>query len=327
MAADITDFAAIQHEDGIRIHNGGEPVGNDQRGAALHQLGEGFLHCPLGGGIQRAGGFIQQQDRRVFEYRPGDGKALALPAGKFHAQRPDLGIIALWHGHDEFVRMGGTRGGHDFLAAGWTAKLFEQLFARREGNFQGLMICLYAQDRLVAGFKANVAKNLYGEDGAINKAAIAQVVNRANFDRVKGLFDDAVAQGATVAAGGVLEADDLTVHPTMLTNVTPQMQILQEEIFAPVLPVMTYDDLDQVIGYIEARDKPLALYIYSNDESTVERVLQRTSSGGVTVNGVFTHYLENQLPFGGVNHSGTGSYHGYFGFKAFSHERAVYRHQ
>ena len=183
------------------------------------------------------------------------------------------------------------------------------------------------QDRLVAGFKANVAKNLYGEDGAINKAAIAQVVNRANFDRVKGLFDDAVAQGATVAAGGVLEADDLTVHPTMLTNVTPQMQILQEEIFAPVLPVMTYDDLDQVIGYIEARDKPLALYIYSNDESTVERVLQRTSSGGVTVNGVFTHYLENQLPFGGVNHSGTGSYHGYFGFKAFSHERAVYRHQ
>lgn len=182
------------------------------------------------------------------------------------------------------------------------------------------------QDRLVAGFKANVAKNLYGEQGAINKGAIAQIVNRPNFDRVKGLFDDAVAQGASVAAGGVLEADDLTVHPTMLTNVTPQMKILQEEIFAPVLPVMTYDSLDSVIGYIAARDKPLALYIYSDNEDTVERVLQRTSSGGVTVNGVFSHYLENQLPFGGVNHSGTGSYHGYFGFKAFSHERAVYRH-
>ena len=183
------------------------------------------------------------------------------------------------------------------------------------------------QDRLVAGFKANVARNLYGDDGAIRKDGIAQIVNPANFNRVKALFDDAVAQGATIAAGGVLESDDLTVHPTMLTGVTPQMKILQEEIFAPVLPVMTYETLDQAIGYIEARDKPLALYIYSPNEANVERVLARTSSGGVTINGVFSHYLENNLPFGGVNASGLGSYHGYFGFKAFSHERAVYRHQ
>jgi aldehyde dehydrogenase (NAD+) len=113
----------------------------------------------------------------------------------------------------------------------------------------------------------------------------------------------------------------------MLTGVTPQMKILQEEIFAPVLPVMTYDDLDQVISYIEARDKPLALYVYSDNQDNVRKVLDRTSSGGVTVNGVFSHYLENRLPFGGVNGSGMGSYHGHFGFKAFSHERAVYVHQ
>jgi aldehyde dehydrogenase (NAD+) len=182
------------------------------------------------------------------------------------------------------------------------------------------------QGRLVEAFKANVEKNLYA-GGALNKAAIAQIVNKGNFARVKSLVDDAVAQGATIVAGGELEEADLTVHPTMLTGVTPQMKILQEEIFAPVLPVMTYDNIDQVIGYIEARDKPLALYVYSNDESTVQKVLDRTSSGGVTVNGVFSHYLENRLPFGGVNGSGMGSYHGYFGFKAFSHERAVYRHQ
>ncbi|HEY6869023.1 MAG TPA: aldehyde dehydrogenase family protein, partial [Novosphingobium sp.] len=145
--------------------------------------------------------------------------------------------------------------------------------------------------------------------------------------RVKGLLDDAVAGGATVAVGGVTEAEDLTVHPTLLTDVTPDMHILQEEIFAPLLPVMTYDSLDEVISYISARDKPLALYIYSADPDVVARVLARTSSGGVTVNGVFLHYLENNLPFGGVNGSGTGSYHGYFGFKAFSHERAVYIHQ
>jgi aldehyde dehydrogenase (NAD+) len=182
------------------------------------------------------------------------------------------------------------------------------------------------QAALVEGFKAHVANNLY-EGGAIKKDSIAQIVNGRNFARVKALFDDAVSKGATIAAGGELEEGDLTIHPTMLTDVTPQMTILQEEIFAPVLPVMTYDSLDQVIDYIAARDKPLALYIYSNDDANVEKILSRTSSGGVTVNGVFSHYLENQLPFGGVNASGTGSYHGVFGFKAFSHERAVYRHR
>ncbi len=182
------------------------------------------------------------------------------------------------------------------------------------------------KDKLVAGFKATVEKNLYAS-GAINKSAIAQVVNQGNFNRVKAMVDDAVAQGATVAVGGTLEADDLTIHPTMLTDVTPQMKILQDEIFAPVLPVMTYDTLDQVIEYIEARDKPLALYVFSPSEANVDKILARTSSGGVTVNGVFSHYLENRLPFGGVNGSGMGSYHGYFGFKAFSHERAIYIHQ
>jgi aldehyde dehydrogenase (NAD+) len=183
------------------------------------------------------------------------------------------------------------------------------------------------KDALVESFKANVQNNLYGEDGALKKESIAQVVNKGNFNRVKGLFDDAVAQGATVAVGGTFDEADLTVHPTLLTDVTPQMKFLQEEIFAPLLPVMTYDNLDQAIGYIEARDKPLALYVFSPDEANVQKVLDRTSSGGVTVNGVFSHYLENRLPFGGVNGSGMGSYHGYFGFKAFSHERAIYLHQ
>ena len=183
------------------------------------------------------------------------------------------------------------------------------------------------KDRLVEAFKARVKETLYSEGGGIKKENIAQIVNKANFARVKALFEDAVAKGATIAAGGELEESDLTVHPTLLTDVTPDMNILKEEIFAPLLPVMTYKDLDEVIAYIEARDKPLALYVYSDNKSNVQKVLDRTSSGGVTVNGVFSHYLENQLPFGGVNQSGTGSYHGYFGFKAFSHERAIYLHQ
>lgn len=182
------------------------------------------------------------------------------------------------------------------------------------------------KDKLVETFKAKVQENLFDENGQFKTENIAQIVNPQNFNRVKGLFEDAVANGAKVAAGGELEEDNLTVHPTMLTDVTPDMKILQEEIFGPVLPVMTYENIDEVIEYIEQRDKPLALYVYSNNEDSIDKVLKKTSSGGVTINGVFSHYLENNLPFGGVNGSGMGSYHGHFGFKAFSHERAVYRH-
>jgi len=180
---------------------------------------------------------------------------------------------------------------------------------------------------LIDGFNASVKQNLYDESGTIKKESIAQIVNAQNFARIKRLVDDALAKGATVAAGGTLEEDDLTVHPTLLVDVTPEMLIMQEEIFGPVIPVMTYQELDQAIAHIEARDKPLALYVYSHNQEHIDRVLARTSSGGVTINGVFSHYLENNLPFGGVNQSGIGSYHGYFGFKAFSHERAVYIHQ
>lgn len=183
------------------------------------------------------------------------------------------------------------------------------------------------KEALIEGFRSKVQENLYQSDGSIKKEAIAQIVNAQNFTRIKALFDDALAQGAQVAVGGTLEAADRTIHPTLLTEVTPDMRILQEEVFGPIIPVMTYQNLDEAIAYIAERDKPLALYIYSNDQGNIEKILQRTSSGGVTVNGVFSHYLENQLPFGGVNQSGTGSYHGYFGFRAFSHERALYQHR
>jgi aldehyde dehydrogenase (NAD+) len=187
-----------------------------------------------------------------------------------------------------------------------------------------LLIGEAQKDKLTEAFRASVEKNLYADDGSIRKDNIAQVVNPQNFARIKRLFDDALAKGAHVAVGGTLEEGDRTIHPTLLTDVTPDMLIMQEEIFAPIVPVMTYESIDDAIEYVSGRDKPLALYLYSDDEDTVDKVLSRTSSGGVTINGFFMHYLENKLPFGGVNQSGMGSYHGEFGFKAFSHERAVY---
>jgi aldehyde dehydrogenase (NAD+) len=180
------------------------------------------------------------------------------------------------------------------------------------------------QRALIDEFQARVRQNLYQDDGSIRKDSIAQIVNDQNFARIRKLFDDAIAKGARVAVGGTLEPADRTIHPTLLTDVTPDMQIMQEEIFAPIVPVVTYRSLDEVIGHITRGGKPLALYIYSNDQATIDKVLSRTSSGGVTINGFFSHYLESQLPFGGVNQSGMGSYHGVFGFRAFSHERAIY---
>jgi aldehyde dehydrogenase (NAD+) len=183
------------------------------------------------------------------------------------------------------------------------------------------------RDQLVEEFRARVKQNLHRDDGSFRKEGIAQIVNEQNFARISKLFEDALAKGARVAAGGTLEAADRTIHPTLLTDVTPDMLIMQEEIFGPIVPVMTYEKLDDAIAFVAGRGKPLALYIYSNTPDNVERILQRTSSGGVTVNGFFSHYLENHLPFGGVNQSGMGSYHGVFGFRAFSHERAIYVQQ
>lgn len=180
------------------------------------------------------------------------------------------------------------------------------------------------KDSLTEEFRARVEQNLYSKDGQIRKENIAQIVDPGNFARIKRLFDDALAKGASVAVGGILEEDDRTIHPTLLTDVTPDMLIMQEEIFAPIVPVMTYEDIDDAVRYIAGRDKPLALYLYSTNQDNIDKVLSGTSSGGVTINGFFSHYLENQLPFGGVNQSGMGSYHGVFGFKAFSHERAIY---
>jgi aldehyde dehydrogenase (NAD+) len=169
-----------------------------------------------------------------------------------------------------------------------------------------------------------VRQNLYRDDGSIKKDSIAQIVNAQNFARIKKLFNDAVAKGAKIAVGGTLDEADRTIHPTLLTDVTADMLIMQEEIFGPIVPVLTYNNIDDAIAYISSRPKPLALYIYSNSQNNIDKVLSRTSSGGVTVNGFFSHYLENQLPFGGVGQSGMGSYHGVFGFRTFSHERAVY---
>lgn len=119
------------------------------------------------------------------------------------------------------------------------------------------------------------------------------------------------------------QADEKFIPPTLLTDVTLNSPVMEDEIFGPILPLLTYKKLDTVIDYIRKNPKPLALYVFSKNKKMIKNVLSSTTSGGVAINHVVLHLANPNLPFGGVGHSGMGNYHGEFGFKTFSHERAV----
>ena len=108
-----------------------------------------------------------------------------------------------------------------------------------------------------------------------------------------------------------------------MTNVPKDARIMQEEIFGPLLPILTYRSLDDVLEHINANEKPLALYLFTKDKGTMQRVMSTTSAGSTGINTNMVQYLHGNLPFGGVNNSGIGNAHGHWGFKAFSHERSV----
>ncbi len=149
------------------------------------------------------------------------------------------------------------------------------------------------------------------------------IVNARHYSRVKKYLDDAVAKGARVLAGGNINESANFIEPTLLDNTTPDMLMMQEEIFGPLLPIRTFAHLDEVINHINANEKPLATYIFSSSKANQNAILKRTSSGGVTINDAAIHYYNGNLPFGGVNNSGIGKAHGLFGFKDFSNLKAV----
>jgi aldehyde dehydrogenase (NAD+) len=161
------------------------------------------------------------------------------------------------------------------------------------------------------------------EDDRKNSKDFARIVNGKHFQRLKNLIEKSVNQGAKIEMGGVFDENEKYIAPTILTSVTAGQEIMKEEIFGPILPVMAYENINEVYSYIQGNDKPLTLYVFSKKKNFVEEVLKNTSSGGVTVNDVMTHIVNHSLPFGGVGPSGFGNYHGHHGFKAFSHERAV----
>ncbi|MFM2268076.1 MAG: hypothetical protein RL757_1517 [Bacteroidota bacterium] len=151
----------------------------------------------------------------------------------------------------------------------------------------------------------------------------ARIVNRRHFDRIKNYLDDAISKGGKIEFGGNLDAAENYIEPTIVTDLPDNALLLQEEIFGPVLPIKTYSNLDEAIGYINAGEKPLALYIFSGNKKTIDTILNHTSAGGTLINDVLLHIANPNLPFGGVNHSGIGKGHGKYGFEEFSNLRGV----
>jgi aldehyde dehydrogenase (NAD+) len=131
------------------------------------------------------------------------------------------------------------------------------------------------------------------------------------------------APAGRVVLGGDRDADARYFPPTILADVSPDAPVMHEEIFGPILPVLAVEDVGEAIRFVNARPKPLALYLFSDDAQSRDRVLRETSSGGVGINEVAMHTTVPGLPFGGVGPSGMGAYHGRHGFETFSHRKAV----
>ncbi|WP_234414449.1 aldehyde dehydrogenase [Paenibacillus sp. CAA11] len=172
------------------------------------------------------------------------------------------------------------------------------------------------KQELLKAFRS-VITEFYG-DKPLMSPSYGKMISRRHFDRQTGFLQDAVA-----VIGGEFDPKTLKIAPTVLDQVTWDMPVMQEEIFGPLLPLLEYTDLEEVIRVTSAHPKPLALYLFTRDRKVEEQVLSRISFGGGTVNDTLMHLATPYLPFGGVGESGMGSYHGRQSFRTFSHEKSV----
>lgn len=156
------------------------------------------------------------------------------------------------------------------------------------------------------------------------------IINVRHYERIRDLLDDAADKGGTILALHPAEEDlsDPSAHriaPTLVLDTSDDMKLRHEEIFGPVLPVLSYDDFEEAIAYVNARPRPLALYYFGQDAGEERRILDATTSGAVTINDCMSHVMVEDLPFGGIGPSGIGAYHGRYGFQTFSHPKAIFR--
>ncbi|MGB9302134.1 MAG: aldehyde dehydrogenase family protein [Mycobacterium sp.] len=175
------------------------------------------------------------------------------------------------------------------------------------------------RDELVSKIGASLTK-MRSEDDPSGM----RIVNQRQFDRLSGYIDEAKADGTSkVSAGGAVDASSLRIQPTVVLDPDPEGSLMTNEIFGPILPVLTVKSLDEAIGFINARPKPLSAYLFTKSRETRERVIKEVPAGGMLVNHLAFQVSTAKLPFGGVGPSGMGAYHGKWGFDEFSHRKSV----
>lgn len=178
----------------------------------------------------------------------------------------------------------------------------------------------------VGAFIAAAREAVTGFFPSLASSDYTSIASERQYARLIAYLDDARGKGATSHPLHADPSDSLArkLAPTALTDVTPAMRVMQEEIFGPILPIVPYATLDEAIAYVNARPRPLALYAFGDDRRVIDRLLRETVSGGVTVNDTMLHVVQDALPFGGIGPSGMGVYHGRPGFDALSKQRGVY---
>ena len=172
------------------------------------------------------------------------------------------------------------------------------------------------KEKLLTCIKEEI-RRMFGEH-PLENPDYGKMINQKHFDRVCGLIDP-----MKLVAGGQVQEDALRIAPTVLADVTAEDPVMQEEIFDPVLPVIPVKDIEEAIRFVQERPKPLALYVFTEDKRTEQRVLTETSYGGGCINDTIIHLATSEMGFGGVGNSGMGSYHGKKSFDLFSHEKSI----
>ncbi|MBU2922486.1 aldehyde dehydrogenase family protein [Winogradskyella psychrotolerans] len=163
----------------------------------------------------------------------------------------------------------------------------------------------------------------YYNDYPKTSDSYGKIVTDKHFERLNSYLENARALKATFEVGGETDSASKYIEPTLISDLKPEAKLLEDEIFGPILPIVTYENLDEAIKYINSKPRPLALYIYSKSKVNTRKIMNNTRAGGTCINNSVLHYANHNLPFGGVNNSGIGKSHGFFGFKAFSNERSV----
>ncbi|WP_299776886.1 aldehyde dehydrogenase family protein [uncultured Formosa sp.] len=177
------------------------------------------------------------------------------------------------------------------------------------------------KDEFIQVFKTVIA-SYFGRDAATSNA-YARIVNDRHFERLQNHIENAKQLGAKIELGGHVQEADNFIAPTIISNVPEEASVLQEEIFGPILPIKTYTAITEAIDYINSKEKPLALYMYSKNKKQTQLVINNTRAGSTCINTNVLQYSNHYLPFGGSNNSGIGKAHGIFGFQEFSNMRSV----